>query len=264
MIKEGYMKKRWIVWAIMAVISFSGFDTASAQSAVDRIKKSGVLKIGSTATGVPTTFLDTNTNKISGIMVDVAQEFADHLGVKLEVVETPWGSLIPSLQSHKIDLICAAMSITDQRKEVIDFSDPIYPYAETLIVKKADTKPYKGIADIKNLTVGAQVGTVYAKNLEKEGIKELKIYDNIQDIMREITVGRIDAGVVDGPVAGWLIKTKPEFQVKIAEAYVPVWQTQIGAGINKEDKDLKVEVDKVVQKMHQDGKIKQILTKWGQ
>ena len=47
---------------------------------------------------------------------------------------------------------------------------------------------------------------------------------------------------------GWLVKTKPEFKVKIAEAYVPVWQTQIGAGINKEDKDLKVEVDKVVQK----------------
>jgi polar amino acid transport system substrate-binding protein len=257
------MRKSGVVCGVLLAVLFFGLNTASAQS-VDRIKKAGVLKIGSTATGVPTTFLDTNTGKISGIMVDVAQAFADHLGVKLEVIETPWASLIPSLQSHKIDLICAAMSITDQRKEVIDFSDPIYPYAETLLVKKGDPKAYKGISDIKALTVGAQVGTVYAKNLEKEGIKELKIYDNIQDIMREITVGRIDAGVVDGPVAGWLVKTKPEFQVKIAEAYVPVWQTQIGAGINKEDKDLKVEVDKVVQKLHQDGNIKQILTKWGQ
>ncbi len=258
------MKKLWVAWGIVFVIFFSGQNSAMAESAVDRIKKSGVLKIGSTATGVPTTFLDTNTGKISGIMVDVAQAFADHLGVKLEVIETPWASLIPSLQSNKIDLICAAMSITDERKKVIDFSDPIYPYAETLIVKKEDTKPYKGIADIKNLTIGAQVGTVYAKNLEKEGIQNLKIYDNIQDIMREITLGRIDAGVVDGPVAGWLVKTKPEFKVKIAEAYVPAWQTQIGAGINQGDKDLKVEVDKVVQKLHKEGKIKQILTNWGQ
>lgn len=258
------MKKLSIAWGIMIVVFLFGVNTASAESAVGRIKKSGVLKIGSTATGVPTTFLDTETGKISGIMVDVAQAIADHLGVKLEVVETPWGSLIPSLQSHKIDLICAAMSITEKRLEVIDFSDPIYPYAETLLVKKDDSKPYKGINDIKGLSVGAQVGTVYAKNLETEGIKDLKIYDNIQDIMREITLGRIDAGVVDGPVGGWLVKTKPEFKVKIAEAYVPVWQTQIGAGINKEDKDLKVEVDKVVKKLHQEGKIKQILTKWGQ
>jgi len=258
------MKRLWMALGIMTVVLLFGLNTASAESAVDRIKKSGVLKIGSTATGVPTTFLDTESGKIAGIMVDVGQAIADHLGVKLEVIETPWGSLIPSLQSHKIDLICAAMSITEKRMEVIDFSDPIYPYAETLLVKKDEPKSYKGINDIKGLNIGAQVGTVYAKNLENEGVKELKIYDNIQDIMKEITLGRIDAGVVDGPVGAWLVKTKPEFKVKIAEAYVPVWQTQIGAGINKEDKDLKVEVDKVVKKLHSEGKIKHILTKWGQ
>lgn len=258
------MKRLCMTLSIVTVVFLFGLSTAFAGSAVDRIKESGVLKIGSTATGVPTTFLDTESGKISGIMVDVAQEIADHLGVKLEVVETPWASLIPSLQAHKIDLICAAMSITEKRMEVIDFSDPIYPYAETLVVKKEDPKPYKGSDDIRGLSIGAQVGTVYAKNLENEGIKDLKIYDSIQDIMKEIALGRIDAGVVDGPVAGWLVKTKPEFKVKIAEAYVPVWRTQIGAGVNKEDKDLKVEIDKVVKKLHEEGKIKQILAKWGQ
>jgi polar amino acid transport system substrate-binding protein len=93
------MKRSWIVCGVLFAVFFFGLNTGFAQS-VDRIKKAGVLKIGSTATGVPTTFLDTNTGKISGIMVDVAQAFADHLGVKLEVIETPWGSLIPSLQSH--------------------------------------------------------------------------------------------------------------------------------------------------------------------
>ena len=257
------MRKFWIILLVLVVVTAFA-TTTSAETAVERIKRLGVLKIGSTSTGVPTTFLDTETGKISGIMVDVGQAIADHLGVELEVVETPWASLIPSLQSKKIDLICAAMSITEKRKQVIDFSDPIYPYAEALVVKESDTNNYEGIDDIRELKIGAQVGTIYAEGLEKQGIKNLKIYDSIQDIFREINIGRIDAGVVDAPVGGWLIKTKPEFKVRMVKSYVPVWRTQIGAGVHKDNKDLLEEVNKAVKKLHEEGKIEEILAKWGQ
>ena len=75
------------------------------------------------------------------------------------------------------------MYITPPRKEVIDFSDPIYTYGEGLFVPKTDTKEYTKLEDLKGLTVGAQVGTAYVEPLQKSGLfPEVKIYDTIPDI----------------------------------------------------------------------------------
>ena len=87
-----------------------------------------VYKVGSTPTGVPFTFLDVKTNTIQGAMVDLITAIGEDAGFKVDVQATPFSALIPSLTSSKIDIISAAMLITDQRKEVIDFSDPVFPY----------------------------------------------------------------------------------------------------------------------------------------
>jgi len=258
------MKKRTVLsfLALMLVVVLST-PALAADDAVARIKTAGKLRIGSTVTGVPATFLDTQSGKVVGIMVDVGQAIAEHLGVELEVVETQWAALIPSLDTHKIDLICAAMYITDKRKKVIDFSDPVYPYCEALVVKASDTKNYKSIEDLQGLRVGAQVGTVYTKGLEERGVVNVNIYDNIGDVLLEITNGRIDAFVGDGPVARYLAKTKPEFKVRVVESYEPVMCGQIGVGVNKADAKLLQEVNKVVEELHKSGRMDEILKKWG-
>jgi|WetSurMetagenome_2_1015567.scaffolds.fasta_scaffold225806_2 polar amino acid transport system substrate-binding protein len=235
---------------------------AWAGPAVDGIKKAGVLRIASTVTGVPATFMDTKSGKVVGIMVDVGQAIADHLGVKLEVVESPWAALIPSLQANKVNLICAAMYITEERKKVANFSEPVYPYCEALVVKASDKKNYTAIEDLKGLTMGAQVGTVYTKGLEAKGIS-VKVYDNIGDILLEISNGRIDGFLGDGPVAKYLVKTKPDFKVRVVESYKPVMCGDIGVGVNKDATDLLAEVNKVVAQLKSSGKMKQILDNWG-
>src|SRR5512144_53719 len=106
-----------------------------------------VLKVGSTPTGVPFTFLDTKTNTIQGIMVDLINAIAADAGLKVEVEGMTFSTLIPSLTSNKIDIIAAAMYITPPRKEVIDFSNPIYTYGEGLFVSKKDTKEYAKLED---------------------------------------------------------------------------------------------------------------------
>lgn len=258
------MKKR-IVLSVLALFLVAALSAPAlaADDAVARIKAAGKLRIGSTVTGVPATFLDTQSGKVVGIMVDVGQAIADHLGVQLEVVETQWSALIPSLDTHKIDLICAAMYITDKRKEVIDFSNPVYPYCEALVVKANDTKDYKRIEDLQGMRVGAQVGTVYTKGLEERGVVNVNIYDNIGDVLLEITNGRIDAFVGDGPVARYLAKTKPEFNVRVVESYEPVMCGQIGVGVNKSDPKLLEEVNKVVEALQKSGRMDEILKKWG-
>ena len=110
-------------------------------------------------------------------------------------------NLIPALTASKIDIISAAMFITPQRKEVVAFSAPVYSYGEGLIVPKADAKDYTSFADLKGETVGAQVGTAFVEPLKKSGLfGEVKIYDTIPDIIRDVNSGRLKAGFADARV----------------------------------------------------------------
>src|SRR6202521_363481 len=101
-----------------------------------------VFKVGSTPTGIPFTFLDTKTNSIQGVMVDLITEVGNDAGFQVQVEPMQFSTLIPSLASNKIDIIAAAMFAPAARKEVIDFSDPVYPYGEGLLVPKTDNKAY--------------------------------------------------------------------------------------------------------------------------
>src|SRR6266568_1250862 len=120
-----------------------------------------VLKVGSTPTGIPFTFLDTKTNSIQGIMVDLITEIGKDAGFQVQIEPMQFSALIASLTSNKIDIISAAMFVTAARKEVIDFSEPFYTYGEGLVVPKTDTKDYTRQDDLKGEVVGAQVGTAF-------------------------------------------------------------------------------------------------------
>src|SRR5271157_5711432 len=133
--------------------------------------------VGSTPTGIPFTFLDVQTNTIQGAMVDLITAIGDDAGFKVAIQATPFSTLVSSLTSNKIDIISAAMLITGPRKEVIDFSDPVFPYPAGMVVSIDDNTPYKSFAELKGQIVGAQVGTVYIDFLKRNGeFAEVKVY----------------------------------------------------------------------------------------
>ncbi|MGY4421539.1 ABC-type amino acid transport substrate-binding protein [Bradyrhizobium sp. JR6.1] len=101
-----------------------------------------VLKVGSTPTGIPFTFLDTKTNSIQGIMVDLATEIGKDAGFSVQIEPMQFSALIPSLTANKIDIIAAAMFATAARKEVIDFSEPVYnPMARASWCRRPTPRP---------------------------------------------------------------------------------------------------------------------------
>ena len=123
------MRFQHLVVAATAALVLAAATPASAQQ---------VLKVGSTATGIPFTFLDTKTNTIQGLMVDLITESGKDAGFQVQIEPMQFSVLIPSLTSNKIDIISAAMFATAARKEVIDFSDAVYTYGEGLLVPSTD------------------------------------------------------------------------------------------------------------------------------
>ncbi|WP_459614608.1 ABC transporter substrate-binding protein [Bordetella sp. 2513F-2] len=223
-----------------------------------------VLKVGSTPTGSPFTFLDTKTNTIQGVMVDIVTAVGKEAGFEVRIEPMAFSALIGSLTSKRIDIISAAMFITPERQKVVSFSQPVYRYGEGLMVAKSDDKPYKSFADMKGMTVGVQVGTAFVEPVQKSGLfKEVKIYDNPPDMMRDANAGRIQAGFMDFPIAAYIISQGSYPNLKMAKSYEPTVMGSLGLATRKDDTELLGRIDKALDKLKSDGTIDAILKKWG-
>jgi polar amino acid transport system substrate-binding protein len=222
------------------------------------------LKVGSTPTGIPFTFLDTQTNKIQGVMVDLITAVGKEAGFEVQIEPMQFSALIGALTSNRIDVIAAAMYITEPRKQVIDFSDPIYTYGEGLFVPKTDTKEYRSLEDLKGMAVGAQVGTAYVEPLQKSGLfSEVKIYENIPDIMRDVNAGRLKAGFADLPIVAYNLQQGRFPEVRLVRGYKSTIVGSVGIGVRKSDQELLKKVNAGLAKVKDNGTLKQILAKWG-
>lgn len=237
--------------AAVAALALAVIAPASAQQ---------VLKVGSTPTGIPFTFLDTKTNTIQGIMVDLVTEIGKDAGFNVQIEPMQFSALIPSLTSSKIDIIAAAMFITAPRKEVVDFSDPIYTYGEGLVVPKSDTKAYATQDDLK----GAQVGTAFVDALKKSGLfADVKAYDTIPDILRDVNTGRLKAGYADYPILAYNLKQGGFPEVRLVDGYKPVTVGSVGIGVHKGESALLGKINASLAKLKANGTIDKILGKWG-
>ena len=224
-----------------------------------------VLKVGSTPTGTPFTFLDTKTNSIQGIMVDLITEIGKDSGFQVQIEPMQFSTLIAALTANKIDIISAAMFITPARKEVIDFSEPFYTYGEGLLVPKTDTKNYVSQEDLKGEVVGAQVGTAFVDALKKTGLfAEVKAYDTIADILRDVNTGRLKAGFGDYPILAYNLKQGGFPEVRLVDGYKPVTVGSVGIGVRKGDAELLAKINASLAKLKANGTTTRILEKWGQ
>jgi polar amino acid transport system substrate-binding protein len=252
----GAMALKRLVQAAIAVLSVAAAMPSSAQQ---------LLKVGSTPTGIPFTFLDTKTNSIQGIMVDLITEIGKDAGFQVQIEPMQFSALVPSLTSNKIDIISAAMFATATRKEVIDFSDAVYTYGEGLVVPKSDARNYASQEDLKGQAVGAQVGTAFVDALKKTGLfSEVKIYDTIPDILRDVNAGRLKAGFADYPILAYNLKQGNFAEVRLVDAYKPVTVGTVAIGVRKSDTELLAKINASLAKLKTNGTIAKILEKWGQ
>jgi polar amino acid transport system substrate-binding protein len=232
--------------------------TALAPAAGEQVRK-----VGSTPTGIPFTFLDTKTNTIQGVMVDLVTEVGKLAGFSVAVEPMQFSTLIAALTSDKIDIISAAMYITPARREVIDFSEPVYSYGEGLIVPKNDATAYETFADLRGKTVGAQVGTVYVERLQTGLFAEVKIYDTIPDILRDVNTGRLQAGFADYPIVAYNLQQNLFPDVRLVRSFKPTITGSIGIGVRKRDGELLGAINAALARLKADGSLQKILAKWG-
>jgi len=233
-------------------------------SVTTTIANAETLKVGSTPTGVPFTFLDTDTQKITGMMVDLVTAVGQNAGFDVDVQAVDWVSLIPALTAGRIDIISAAMSITDKRKEVVDFSDPVFPYGEGMVVRVDDNRVYtQALTQTAGGTIGVQQGTLSHLGLkDREGIGEVRVYENSADILRDLSLGRLQAGFVDRPIVSYRLYEGKFPDLKLANGYESQFSSPLGLAIAKGQPELMARINAAIAELQADGEIDALAAKW--
>lgn len=135
----------------------------------------------------------TDSGDVDGFDIEVANALCDQMGKSCEMVKTDWDGIIPALLERKCDAIIASMSITDERKNVIDFSTKYY----NTPAKFAGPEGMR-LEDLNGKTVGIQRGTIHQQFMEGEFPNvELKLYGTQDEAFLDLSSGRVDAIMAD-------------------------------------------------------------------
>ena len=243
--------------------SILGFGLAAFLIGSAPVVAQDVVKVGSSPTGLPFTFLNTQTKEMDGVLVEVVKAIQADLDIKPEFETVQFSALVPSLTSNKIDMIASAMFITAERAKVVDFSEPVYGYGEGLFVPSSDEVNYTKYDELKGKTIGVQVGTTFVDLFQKSGLfSEVKIYKGIPDIMADVNACRIDAGIADGPMAAYYIAQGQFPKVKMVNSYVPSAAGEFGLALRKGDERMP-KVNEAIKRIKRDGTLDAILAKFG-
>lgn len=167
-----------------------------------------VYKVGVDTTYPPFEFEE--GGKYKGIDIDLINTIAKEQGFEIELSPMDFGGIIPAMQAGELDIAIAGMSITDERKKVVDFSDPYFDAGLTLVVKSG-TSDIKTIDDLKGKTVAVKKGTTGAtfaqKNAEEKGFKVVQFNDS-PAMFQEVSNGNADVLIEDYPVIAYAIAQK--------------------------------------------------------
>ena len=214
------------------------------------------LRVATDATFPPMEFVE--NGKRTGFDVEMVEAVGKVLGRPIEWVDIDFKGLVPGLVSKRFDMAVSAIYITDERKKVVDFTQPYYAGGLVVMVKDGNTA-IKTPADINGKKVSVQVGTksvAYTK--EKFPQVQLMEVEKNQEMFNLVDIGRADAAVTGKPAAYQYVRTRGGLKVLPEQ----ITTEEYGMAIRKDTPDLTKAVNGALQKLKADGTYDQIVKKW--
>ena len=230
-----------------------GVDTALAA-------KKTTITVATDATWPPMEMVNDN-KEIVGYDIDFLRAVAEEGGFNVQFKNVAWDGIFAGIAAGKYDAIISSVTITDERKKTMDFSDPYINAGQILVVPR-DLSGVTTLAGLKGKKVGAQIGTTGAFEINKvEGV-ELKSYDEIGLAFEDMAAGRISGVVCDTPVAADYALQKKEYAEKFMIVGEPFTDEYYGIAVQKGNKKLLDMINKGIAAVKAKGIDKQIEEKW--
>jgi polar amino acid transport system substrate-binding protein len=232
----------------------------AAPDALAAIHQRGALRWGADAEGgAPYVFPDpAHPEKYTGFEKDLADVLAAKLGVKAVMVQNSWEQLVPALLRDNFDIILNGLELTPENQRQIAMSRPYFAYAQQIITRK-DTRGLEHPAELKGKGVGILAGSAAQRLLEKQGGVDIRVYPGNVESFRDLKAGRIEAVLLDLPIA--VFYAKPDKELRFAgEPFAPGFY---GIGVRLEDKSLLEALNRVLTGLANDGELEKIYRRYG-
>jgi octopine/nopaline transport system substrate-binding protein len=245
------------------------------------------VRIATEGAYAPWNFTD-SSGKLVGFELDLAKDLCARMKVECEIVPQAWDGIIPALQAGKYDVIMAGMSITDERKKVISFSDAYAVEPNSFVVLKSsplagfktevgsiifpdtdagETAALAAIkAALKGKAVGAQVATTHENFLRQHlgDTVDIRTYDTQENLDLDLQAGRVDVALAS--MSYW----KPLMASDKGKDFMAigpgmnggVFGNGVGAGIRQTDADLAAMFSKAIGEAAADGTLKKLAVQW--
>lgn len=239
--------------AIVVALAGCGAKKDSGKSSSN---KTETLVMGTNATFPPYEYVDDN-NKIVGIDAEIAQAIADKLGMKLEIKDMEFDSLIPAVKSDSIDVVLAGMTVTDERKQSVDFSDSYSTGVQVIIVKEGSD--IKSADDLKGKKIGVQSGTTGDSYCTTDfGQENVKQFSNGSLAVAALANGQVDCVVIDNEPAKNYVAANTGLKILDTE-YVT---EDYAIAVSKDNPDLLKKINTALKELKEAGKIDEIVGKY--
>lgn len=232
------------------------------KSTLEKILKSGELRVGFEAAYMPFELTDKNGNFV-GFDIDVAKEMAKAMGVKFTPVNTAWDGIIPSLMTDKFDIIMSGMTITQERNLQINFADPYIIVGQTMLINKkhqGTIKSYRDLNDPKYI-VTSKLGTTGEQAVKRKIPKATyKSFEAEHEAALEVVNGTADAFVYDLPYCVVFMAQQGEGKLIFLDE--PFTFEPLAWAINKGDPDFLNWLNNFLRQIKNDGRYDAIYDKW--
>jgi polar amino acid transport system substrate-binding protein len=210
----------------------------------------------------------TADGKLVGFDVEIAEALCAEMKVECEFVTQDWDGIIPALIAGKFDAIIASMSITDERKKVIDFTDKYYNTPPAIAVPKDSKLAGVTAADLSGVRMGAQGSTTHSNYAEEKfPDSDLQLYPTADEYKLDLANGRIDAAIDDVVVLSEWLASDDGACCKILGTLTPdpvINGLGAGIGIRQGEDELKEMFNKAIQAIRASGKYQEINDKYFQ
>lgn len=256
-----------LVLAIILAVSLSACagksdpQTSSKNTEADPSPPSAKKYIIGTDTTYPPFEYEQNGEYV-GIDIELIKAIAAEAGFEIEIRPMDFKGIIPAIQSKQLDAAIAGINIREDRKKIVDFSDPYYDTGDTLVVR-ADDDTINGPEDLKGKTIAIKKGTSGAKLAEqfaKQYGAIVKYFDDSSTMFQEVVNKNADATIEDFPVISYKLKMDPNAKLKIAGGKLT--SSQNGIAVNKDNKELLKLINEGLKKVKENGTYDEIIKKY--
>ncbi|TFH04395.1 MAG: basic amino acid ABC transporter substrate-binding protein [Spirochaetales bacterium] len=248
--------KRFLLIALVLIVAAGSVMAGSVKEADSGITK---IVVATDATWPPMEFLNSN-KEIIGYDIDLMVAVAAAAGIEVEFRNTAWDGIFAGLANNDYDAVISSVTITDERKGTMDFSDPYINAGQVLIVSQSKTG-VTTLADLKGETVGAQIGTTGAFAVTDAGI-DLATYDELGLAIEDLANGRIAGVVADTPIAADYVLQNERYKSTLMIVGEPFTDEYYGVAVKKGNSELLDLINKGLAEVLAENLSDQLADKW--